>query len=283
MYADDAQKKVTAALSLRLYGSSAASARRDIDSIMNVSSGNNPVRSSETGLVEVKPEILTSAPGADCSTGGTGSECDLACIIIVIVVMAVFALVWAAVMIVFSIVTLGGFIKRRYRTLILVEKANPEFLGKLSVLAVRKDSVLDYHFSHTPYDEWVDDTFGLFMRKKYIRQIAMAIGFGWGLIEIAYKIPNIINPDFHYDLWPFRLVMILVFTPLILYSPFLEWRFRGAFDLGDEMVTRLLHEFPSFSPDYPMQFQTPPSVLSIKPSFSIDKAKNEESGYYTGN
>lgn len=280
MYVDDDQQ-LTAALSLRVYGASASSVRSDIDSIMGVASGNNPVRSNETGVVEVKSEINTTAQGVDCQ-GGSGSECDLICIIIVAIVMAVFALVWAAVMIVFSIVTFGGFIKRRYRTLVLVEKKNQEFLGKLAVLVSKRDSAMDYHFGHPQYDDWVDDTFGLFMKKKYIRQFAMALGFGWGLVEIAYKIPNLLDPNFHYDLWPLRYVMILVFTPLILYSPFMEWRFRGAFNLGDEMVTRLVHEYPSYAPEHRMQFVTSPQVLAIKPRLSLPKsekkkAENQES------
>lgn len=233
---------------------------------MGVEGGKKVVQSEETGPVLVDPEIYTTAKcgGADaCGGYGGGSEADLFCLIVVAVLMSIVAIVWAAVMITFSVVTLGGFIRRRYRTLIEIHTESREFLGKLAVLLIRNGGVLRYPLGRPYYDQWVKSTFGLFVRKKYIRQVAILLGFIWGIIEIAFKAYSLINPAFGYDLWPFRYVMVLIFTPLILYSPILEWIFRRAFSEGLEITEQLVHEKPLFNPDTEMQFSQKPSVIDM--------------------
>ncbi len=233
---------------------------------MGVQAGKRVVKSEETGLVLVDPEIYTTAKcgGADaCGGYGGGSECDLFCLIAVAVLMSIVAIVWTAVMITFSLVTLGGFIRRRYRTLIEIQTESREFLGKLAVLLVRNGGVMRYAIGRAYYDQWVKSTFGLFVRKKYIRQVAILLGLVWGIIEVAFKAYSIINPSFSYYLWPFRDIMVLIFAPLILYSPILEWTFRRAFSEGLEITEQLVHEKPLFNPDTEMQFSQKPSVIDM--------------------
>ncbi|MHA1962606.1 MAG: hypothetical protein ACW99U_20630 [Candidatus Thorarchaeota archaeon] len=251
-------------IGIRIYGASASSVKKDIETITTVNPGKKAVQTKETGRVSVTPEIYSQLGGCDGGGGGGGGG-ELLCLIIVAIIMAVFAIVWTIVMIAFSIMTLGGFIKRRYRTLVVCEKENKEFLGKLAVLTVRNRGVLDYPLGNLQYDEWVTDTFGLFTRKKNIRQLSLVLGFGWGIVEIGFKLYQIIfDQSFNYDLWPLRFVMIAIFVPLILYSPFLEMKFREAFDTGEEMIIRLVNQEQSFSPDHPMTFEEEPRFIDLK-------------------
>jgi hypothetical protein len=180
--------------------------------------------------------------------------------------MAALTIVWAVVMIAFSIITIGGFFRKRYRTLFVIENDNKEFIGKLAVITVQKRGVLEYPFEHREYDEWMVQTFGMFNRLKHLRQGSIFLGFWWGFIEIAFKLNQLILDPSDYNLWPLRYVMIAIFLPLLLYAPILEIQFRGAFDKGDEMVMRLVNHEPSYSPNQPMMFsETPIEVGKIPP------------------
>jgi hypothetical protein len=162
--------------------------------------------------------------------------------------------------------TLGGFFRKRYRTLVVVEKQNKEFIGKLAVIAAQDHGVMQYSFDHREYDEWAEDTFRLFSRLKYLRQVSIFFGFWWAFFEVAFKLNELILGVGGYNLWPLRYVMIAVFVPLLLYSPILEIQFRGAFNAGEEMVIRLVNQEPSYSPNQPMMFSaTPYEVGKISP------------------
>ncbi|MFW9770046.1 MAG: hypothetical protein ACFFEM_14590, partial [Candidatus Thorarchaeota archaeon] len=169
-------------------------------------------------------------------------------------------------MIAFSIMTLGGFYRKRYRTLVIVEKQNKEFIGKLAVLSAQDKGILQYSFGQQEYDEWAEDTFQLFNRLKYIRQASLLFGFWWAFFEVAFKLNELILGVGGYNLWPLRYVMIAIFVPLLLYSPILEFQFRGAFNTGEEMVMRLINQEPSYSPNQPMMFsEAPYEVGKITP------------------
>ncbi len=257
---------VSRPLVLQVYGASAACVRSQRDTIMGVQAGKNVVRTQETGMVLVDPEIYTTSKcGGDLvCPGSTGSgEGELACLIIIAILMSVFAIVWTAIMIAFSIVTIGGFIRRRFRTLVEIHKENKEFLGKLGILILRNGGVMRYNLGHPYYNRWVASTFNLFKRMKHMRQFSLSLGLIWGIIEIAFKANTFIDPSFHYDLWPFRIVMILIFAPLILYSPILEWQFRSAFSEGEEIAMQLISEEPMYNPDHEMQFTQKPSVIEM--------------------
>ncbi|GAH51605.1 unnamed protein product, partial [marine sediment metagenome] len=92
-------------------------------------------------------------------------------LVIIAVLMITFALVWTVVMIAFSIITVGGFLKRRYRTVVIIEKMNREFLGKLAISIAKNGGVLDYQFGHEGYDDWARRAFKLHIRLKHLRQI----------------------------------------------------------------------------------------------------------------
>jgi len=185
-------------------------------------------------------------------------------LLIIAIMMAVFATVWTIVMILFSIVTLGGFIKRRFRTRIIMERENLEFIGKLSVLTFGRGGVLDHSLRQDQYDEWMGQTFRLFKQLKHLRQGSMGLGFVWGFVEVGFKLYQILfDTSFSYDLWPFRLVMTMIFIPLILYSPILEMRIRRAFETGDENIARLIINEPSFNPDSPMSFKEKPRLVDF--------------------
>ena len=259
--------------SIRFYGTSAKSVRSDVDEITGLQSGRKPIRSNETGTVTASSEFFGGAGGADGYCSGGGGEGEVYCLLIAAVLLAVFAIVWTIVMVAFAIMTFGGFIRRRYRTLLYIEKENPEFIGKLAILSFRKGGVAKHSLGNEPYDEWVDKTFSLFMRKKYLRQVSFFFSFIWGSVEVLFKLYQILlDPTFSYDLWPLRIVMVAIFLPLLLYAPILEISIRGAFERGGEIVDRLIMENPSFSPDHPMSFEITPWVVDSIPSTVIKGA-----------
>jgi len=244
---------------MRVYGASGSSVKDGIYSIMGIHPGTSSVYTKETGTVTVKSEIYTHIEGSNCGDCGSGGGGELLCLIVVAIVMTVFAVVWSVVMIVFSIVTIGGFVKRRFRTIVIMGKKNMEFIGKISLIVSRKGGVSDYPLENVQYDDWKDETFGLFMRLKHIRQGLLLLAFGWGLIEIGFKLYQIVlDPTFDYHLWPFRYMMIAVFAPFIVYSPVLEMTMRGKFNEGEEIIARLVMNEPRYNPDIPMAFETKP-------------------------
>lgn len=267
-------------LPLRVYGTSGSTIKSDIEELTGVNPGSNSVYSKETGRVAVTPEIYTSA--WCCADGGASGASDgegvLICLIVIAIIMAVIAIVWSIIMLAFSIMTVGAFLKRRYRTLLIVEKENHEFLGKLAVMLTRQGGVLEYEFGQSDYDQWARDTFSLFRQLKIIRQVSLFFGFWWGVIEVIYKANNLLTGA-NYDLWPLRYIMIVIFVPLLLYSPILEGRFRNAFDKGEELVMRLVNNNPAFSPSQPLIFEEPPiEVGKISPSSRKLKESGENSG-----
>ncbi|MGY5858116.1 MAG: hypothetical protein RTU63_02005 [Candidatus Thorarchaeota archaeon] len=256
-------------MKIRAYGVSAGSVRTSLEELTGVCPGKKEaVMTQETGRVFAEPEIYSSTPSyCDCSGSCSGSgdgEGLLVILIVIAVLMIMVAVVWAVVMIAFSILTVGGFLKRRYRTIVVFEKPNREFLGKLAVSIFRKGGVFEFPTNHEGYDAWVKRSFSLHVRLKRIRQVSLFFGLGWGWIEVFYKLGEILNGAGGYDLWPLRYVMIAIFVPLLLYSPVLEIQFGNAHSDGEEMVMRLLHEEYSFSPDHAMSFaEAPTTVVGI--------------------
>ena len=137
---------------------------------------------------------------------------------------------------------------------------------------------MEYEFGLPDYDEWTRDTFGLFRQLKIIRQISLFFGFWWGVIEVFYKANNLLTGA-DYNLWPLRYVMVLIFVPMLLYSPLLEGRFRNAFDHGEELVMRMVNNRPSLSPSQPLIFEEPPlEVGRITPKSKTMKEPEASSG-----
>jgi hypothetical protein len=262
---------------IRVYGVSASAVKYGIESITGLNPGKHAVQTKETGRVSVTPEIYSTAPYADCCAGGgTGDgEGLLLCLLIIAIIMAVFTIVWAVVMVAFSILTVGGFLKKRYRTLFVIEKPNREFIGKIAIHAIRSGGILEYPFGIEPYDDWMKRTFGLFVRLKFVRQISLFFGFGWGFIEVAYKLNQILYYPADYNLWPLRYVMVAIFLPLLLCSPILEIQFKGHYDAGEEIIMRLLDEEQSFTPDLPMIFEEEPKIVRAVPIAHLKKKKSK--------
>ncbi|MFW9982758.1 MAG: hypothetical protein ACFFE3_12700 [Candidatus Thorarchaeota archaeon] len=258
---------------IRVYGISGSTIKKEIENITGVNPGKNAVYSRETGRVSVTSEIYSSnalSGGGDCSGCGGSGDCGegaIICLIVIGAIMIAITIVWAVVMFAFSIMTVGGFFRKRFRTLVVIEKENKEFLGKLAVMTVQKRGIMQYPIGHPQYDEWMNQVFKKFGRLKILRQISIFLGFCWGFIEVAFKLNELVFGVGGYDLWPLRYVMITVFLPLLLYSPILEIQFRGAFEKGDELVMRLVNEKPSYSPNQPMIFsETPIEVGRIAPN-----------------
>ncbi len=249
-------------LTILAYGVSGSSVERELENITGVKPEKKTVHTKETGHIIVMPEIHVDLGG--CGDIGSGEGAGL-CLIILAVMMALLATVWTITIIIFSIVTLGGFAKKRYRTRIIMERENLEFMGKISVLTFRRGGVLNHSLGQDQYDEWMGRTFRLFKQLKHLRQGSMGLGFAWGIVEISFKLYQILfDASFTYNLWPFRLVMIAIFIPLILYSPILEMQFRRAFETGDENIARLITNEPSFNPDNPMSFKEKPRLVDFK-------------------
>ena len=263
---------------VRIYGLSASTVKAEIETLTGVNPGRKAVKTKETGRVSVTPEIYSSAKYADCCSGSGGGGGDggafLFCLILVVAFMAVVAIVWAVVMLAFSILTIGGFLKRRYRTLLVMELRNREFIGKLAVSTFRKGGVMEYPFGHDQYDGWMKRAFALFVRLKHVRQISLLFATFWGFTEVTFKLNQVLlNPSLSYDLWPLRYVMMAIIIPLLLYSPILEIQFRNSRDAGDEMIMRLLTENPSFSPDTAMVFEEEPVLTAPLPAPKEAKKK----------
>jgi hypothetical protein len=264
---------------LRVYGSSASAVKLAIESIVKVNPGKDAVQTEETGRVSVTPEIYSSS--LYCGDGGCGGgsgdgESLLFCLLIIAVFMAVFTIVWAVVMIAFSILTVGGFLKKRYRTLLLVERPNRQFMGKIALQVIEARGVLEYPFGFEEYDDWMHHTFNLFVRLKVVRQVSLFLGFGWGLVEVGFKLNQILFNPADYYLWPFRFVMIAIFAPLLLYSPILEVQFRQAFGEVEDIVRHLIAEEQSFGPEYPMIFANDPKIVRALPVSFAKKEKYKE-------
>ena len=264
---------------IRAYGVSATSVKKSVEEITGACpKRKEAVLTTETGRIYVEPEIYSGAGGyCDCSGCG-GSSGDGEGLIIVLIIIAVLmimiAIVWAVIMIAFSILTVGGFLKRRYRTVVVIERQNREFLGKLAISIFRSNGVLEYPFGFEGYDDWNKRSFNLHLRLKRIRQVSLFFGIGWGWIEVLFKLNEIIVgyiTNYGPSLLPLRLVMIAIFLPLVLYSPVLEMQFDNARRDGEEMVMRLLNEEPSFSPDHPMNFKDSVRIVTGLSSDTIRK------------
>ena len=261
---------------IRAYGVSASSVRKSVEDITGACPGKREaVLTIETGRIFAEPEIYSGGLGyCDCSGCG-GSSGDGEGLIIVVIIIAVLmimvAIVWAVIMIAFSILTVGGFLKRRYRTVVVIERQNREFLGKLAISIFRSHGVMEYPFGHEGYDDWNKRSFNLHLRLKRVRQVSLFFGIGWGWIEVLFKLNEIFFGAGGYNLWPLRYAMIAIFVPLLLYSPILEVQFNNAQKDGDEMVVRLLNDEPSFSPDYPMQFKDSVRIVTGLSSDAIRK------------
>ena len=242
------------------YGVSSSSVEKDLETIIGFKPESKTVHTTETGHIVAMPEVYLGVGAFDLGFG----EGAALILVIIAIMMAVFTTVWTIVMILFSIVTMGGFIRRRFRTRVIMERENLEFIGKLSVLTFRRGGVLNHSLGQGQYDGWMGQTFRLFKQLKILRQGSMVLGFAWGLVEVGFKLYQIlIDPLFSYYLWPFRLVMVMIFIPLILYSPILEMKFRRAFETGDENIARLITNEPSFNPDSTMSFKEKPRLVDF--------------------
>jgi len=262
-------------MKIRAYGVSASSVRKSIEEITGVNPKKKAVLTKETGRVCADSEKSRSNCSCDCGSGGVGDGEGLVIVLIIFaILMMMIAVVWTVVMIAFSLLTVGGFLKRRFRTVVVIEKVNREFLGKLAISIERNGGVLDYQFGHEGYDDWVRRDFKLHVRLKRLRQISLVLGVGWGWIEVMLKVNEILLgyiTNYGPEVLPLRLVMIGIFIPLLIYSPVLESQFKSVSDDGEEMVMRLLLEENSFSPDHQMAFEEEPRVVPKLSAAEIKK------------
>ncbi len=269
---------------LRAYGVSASSINEMIEHLLGRRpSRKEPIKTEETGLVLADSELLNRELGVSDCSGCTGSECDLICILSILVVMLVVSVVWLTVMIAFSVVTLGGFFKRRYRSVVLVEHEHREFLTKLSIMILRKGGALDYSIGDPEYDEAITNVFLLYGRLKIIRQLSILLGTVWGTIEMAFRLNNILfNPNLEYNLWPLRFIMVGMFLPMMFYCVYLEYRFRRAFSDADEASIRVIMTDPAMNPDTPVSLSKPAWVLDEQYSGSFSARASEQDTPDTG-
>ncbi|MCF2137756.1 MAG: hypothetical protein K9W43_11045 [Candidatus Thorarchaeota archaeon] len=224
------------------------------------------------GKVRAGTALGQECLGADCGTG-SGGDCGEGlcfCLLLSMLMMVVVTIVWVAVMVVFSFVTVGGFVKRRYRTAIFLEKKSHTFLAKISLAVAQLGGVLDYPIGVPDYDHWVSRTVRLFKYLKYIRQLSLFLGTVWGFNEVYFKLKNIFDPTFHYNLWPFRFAMVIIFIPLIFSSPILEIKIREAIDIGEGLI----HDVIAMHPEY-----TPSSMVSISHSYRSYSMSDESDSY----
>ncbi len=201
------------------------------------------------GSVAVVDEMM-SGDLVYCDGGGLSStdECGIF-LLIIIALMAVFAIVWAAVMIVFSIFTLGGFVRRRYRTLLMIEQPRRNLLLNVAFGVAFRGGVMDWDTGIPEYDEWKEKALSHYRALKYVRQISFLFGIIWGMNEIYNKALNLLDPNYHYNLWPFRLMMVIIFLPLLFACPVIELRMRELYRTADPMFQSILADDPDIEQD----------------------------------
>ncbi|MHA1771011.1 MAG: hypothetical protein ACTSYL_04955 [Candidatus Thorarchaeota archaeon] len=234
-----------------IYGVSGSAVREMVLDFAGGERHKNYIQTQCCGKVRAGTTLGQECAGADCGTGisgGDSGECLCFCLLLSMLMMVVVTVVWVAVMIVFSIVTVGGFVRRRYRTALFIEKRNHKLLAEISLAVARRGGVLDYRIGVPEYDHWVSDMVRLFKYLKYIRQTSLLLGSLWGLNEVYFKLKNILDPTFHYNLWPFRLAMVIIFIPLIFSTPILELKIREAIDIGEGLIHDVIAMHPEYKP-----------------------------------
>ena len=234
-----------------IYGTSGSTVRALVTELGPGTPQKSYIHTQCCGEVRAGTALRYEGGSCDCygGTGGdTGGEGLCFCLVLIAALMVVVTIVWAVVMIVFSIVTIGGFVRRRYRTALLVERSDSTFIGRLAIAIASLDGVMDVRLGIPEYDEWVKGTVRLFKFLKYIRQTSLFLGFIWGGTEVFFKLRNVFDPTYHYDLWPFRIVMIIIFIPLILSTPVLEIKFRGAFSMSEDIIQQIIVTHPEYRP-----------------------------------
>ncbi len=238
--------------------------KEGVEHITGINPDKEAVYTEETGHVMVVSEMEATLGDCSCDGGGAGGECEAICFLIIAVAMVMVFIAWAIIMLVFSIFTFGGFVKRRHMCRLLIEREHRTFIGRLAVYAARRGGLLYYELGHPSYDEWYNQSRSAFNRLVWIRQLAILFGTIWGTVEIAFKLYQMfIDTAFTYDLWPLRYVMVAVFVPMILYSPVVEYRIRSLLSEADEVLTRLMMEEPDLNPDNPMHFAEKPELVPV--------------------
>ncbi|GAH08061.1 unnamed protein product, partial [marine sediment metagenome] len=110
----DNSATISQGMKIRAYGVSASSVRKSIEEITGVNPKKKAVLTKETGRVCTDPEKPGGGGAGYCDCGSPGGDCGEGFVIILVIIavlMITFALVWTVVMIAFSIITVGGFLK----------------------------------------------------------------------------------------------------------------------------------------------------------------------------
>ncbi len=237
-----------------------------VDAIINIDSVEKKDDYYETrssGQVKVFSDIRTI--NIFSGSSGAVTECEAILFLIILGLMLFIAIAWVAVMIVFSIVTFGGFVRRRYVTHVAVEHVNPDFLSKLSVFAIKNGGYMEYETGPPEYQDLVKQMASNYGKLTNLRQFSILLGMIWGVIEVSFKVYQMfLDPAFTYNLWPFRIAMVILFIPLIAYAPVVELRIRSTHKSGMETVDRLVNNDSKFDPSVPLfvsgSFDSPGSI-----------------------
>ncbi|MCF2137755.1 MAG: hypothetical protein K9W43_11040 [Candidatus Thorarchaeota archaeon] len=249
-------------ISFEILGVPSSAVRDDIKKFASpIENEDGSMTSESVGEINVTSGIITILAGLGSGLGGSG-EGILLFLVILFIVMSVFSIVWVFVMIAFSIFTLGGFFKRRHITVVSIKKRDDSFVSKLVVASVLRGGVLYENLGDPDFDDWLQRAQKLYQKMVHIRWAGLLAGTIWGIVEIAFKGYNILHPTFHYDLWPFRILMVSLFLPMIFYSAWIELRLRRHYSEGDLVVHRLMASDPVFNPEQPLPGAGPSGQLS---------------------
>ncbi|MCF2137754.1 MAG: hypothetical protein K9W43_11035 [Candidatus Thorarchaeota archaeon] len=183
--------------------------------------------------------------------GNAGADMFIVTLIISGLSIILFPILWLTVTIVFSIFTVGAFFKRRHFSIVIVDRRNETFVSKLLMAVVMRGGVFNATTDDPEFDDWVRGALRLYSRVAYLRVTAVILAVIWGILEIDQRF-DLLHLVYQVDLWPFRIIMLLLFLPLILYGDLLVWKIRGHYAEGDLIIYRLKASSSRFDPDVPL-------------------------------
>ncbi|MHA1771010.1 MAG: hypothetical protein ACTSYL_04950 [Candidatus Thorarchaeota archaeon] len=204
--------------------------------------------------------ILVGAIIIGILQGNAGADAFWVVLVISFLSIILFPVLWLTVTIVFSIFTAGGFFKRRHFTVVLLAHRDEIFVSKLLMAVVLRGGVIDEKTDDPDFDEWLDRAVKLYTRVTYLRLTAVILALIWGILEIDQRF-NLLHLVYQINLWPFRIVMLFVFLPILVYGAVLVWKIKGHYAEGDLIIHRLKASSSRYDPDVPLSETT--SMLSF--------------------
>lgn len=243
-----------------VYGVHSNDIRRDIKKILDILEEEKDVRSERVGYVDAYSSFWVDFVLFVFTVGIMAIGAFLASarleffwpiMLIAITLIILYPILWYVVTFVLSIFTFGTFFKHRYLAITSTTKSDETFLSKLIVTVALRGGIFDHQTGDPEFDEWSSQALRLYRRVTYTRILAVLFGLIWGVMEIYQRV-NLIPILYQIDLWPLRILMILIYIPLFIYCLHALMRIRRHYAAGDQMIYRLKYSSSRFDPEIPL-------------------------------